>query len=73
VAAQVLTAAYALRLDRESLGPLWTVPLQQFGYRQLTCLVVVQATVAALLGARQRWQVSSRSGLGPLPVGTPGR
>ena len=28
-------AAYAFRLDKERLGPLWTLPLQQFVYRQL--------------------------------------
>ena len=71
-ALQVLTAGYALRLDRERLGPLWTVPLQQVVYRQLLYLVVVQSTVAALLGGRQRWQVMARSGLAAAAV-APGR
>ncbi|GAB3868418.1 bifunctional polysaccharide deacetylase/glycosyltransferase family 2 protein [Dactylosporangium cerinum] len=71
-ALQVLAAGYALRLDRERLGPLWTVPLQQVVYRQLLYLVVVQSTVAALLGGRQRWQVMARTGLAAAAV-PPGR
>ncbi|MEV4133964.1 bifunctional polysaccharide deacetylase/glycosyltransferase family 2 protein [Dactylosporangium sp. NPDC049742] len=67
-ALQVLAAGYALRLDRESLGPLWTVPLQQVVYRQLLYLVVIQSAVAALLGGRQRWQVSTRTGLAAAAV-----
>jgi cellulose synthase/poly-beta-1,6-N-acetylglucosamine synthase-like glycosyltransferase/peptidoglycan/xylan/chitin deacetylase (PgdA/CDA1 family) len=62
-ALQVLASGYALRLDRERLGPLWTVPLQQVVYRQLLYLVVIQAGVAALLGGRQRWQVMARTGI----------
>jgi cellulose synthase/poly-beta-1,6-N-acetylglucosamine synthase-like glycosyltransferase len=60
---QLLTTAFALRLDGERLGPLWTVPLQQVVYRQLLYLVVVQGTVAALLGGRQRWRPMTRAGL----------
>jgi cellulose synthase/poly-beta-1,6-N-acetylglucosamine synthase-like glycosyltransferase/peptidoglycan/xylan/chitin deacetylase (PgdA/CDA1 family) len=71
-ALQVLAAGYALRLDRERLGPLWSVPLQQVVYRQLLYLVVVQSTVAAVLGGRQRWQVMARTGLAAFAV-TPGR
>ncbi|MET7392404.1 bifunctional polysaccharide deacetylase/glycosyltransferase family 2 protein [Dactylosporangium sp. NPDC005572] len=61
-ALQVLAAAYALRLDREPVRSLWTVPLQQVVYRQLLYLVVVQSSVAALLGGRQRWQAMARTG-----------
>jgi hypothetical protein len=50
------------------MGPLWTVPLQQFVHRQFLYLVVVQATVAALLGGRERWQAMARTGIGPLPA-----
>jgi hypothetical protein len=39
------------------------VPLQQIVYRQLLYLVVLQGTVAALLGGRQRWRAMARSGL----------
>lgn len=59
---QGATAAYALRLDRERLGPLWTLPLQQVVYRQLMYLVVVQSTVTALTGIRLRWQRIARTG-----------
>jgi cellulose synthase/poly-beta-1,6-N-acetylglucosamine synthase-like glycosyltransferase/peptidoglycan/xylan/chitin deacetylase (PgdA/CDA1 family) len=59
---QVLTAAYALRLDRERFGPLWTLPLQLVVYRQLMYLVVVQSTVTALTGIRLRWHTITRIG-----------
>jgi len=62
VLAQAVTAAYALRLDSERLGPLWSLPLQQVVYRQLMYLVVLQSTVAALLGGRQRWRGLVRTG-----------
>ena len=47
----MLLAAYAFRLDRESLRPLWALPLQQFVYRQLMYLVIIEATVSALVGS----------------------
>jgi cellulose synthase/poly-beta-1,6-N-acetylglucosamine synthase-like glycosyltransferase len=53
---------YAFRLDRESPGPLWAMPLQQFVYRQLMYLVVIESIVSALLGTRLRWQHLERSG-----------
>ena len=59
---QVATAAYALRLDGERYGPLWSLPLQQVVYRQLMYLVVVQSTVMALLGDRLRWHRMIRIG-----------
>lgn len=68
IAIQAATAAFALRLDRESLGPLWTIPLQQFFYLPFMYVVVVQATAAALLGGRERWRAMARTGIGPLPV-----
>ena len=61
VAVQMLTAGYALRLDRESYGPLWTLPLQQILYRQLMYLVVVQSTVMALIGGRLPWHRMART------------
>jgi hypothetical protein len=60
--AQMLAAGYALRLDRERLGPLWTLPLQLVVYRQLMYLVTIQSTVAALTGSRLRWQTITRTG-----------
>ena len=62
LAIQVLTAAYALRLDREPLRPLWALPFQQVVYRQLMYLVVVQSTVTALMGIRLRWHRIVRTG-----------
>src|SRR6266508_1242781 len=62
VTVQILTAAYALRLDRESYGPLWSLPLQQVVYRQVMYLVVIQSTVMALLGGRLRWHRLVRTG-----------
>jgi hypothetical protein len=61
-AVQVATAAYALRLDGERFGALWSLPLQQIVYRQLMYLVVIQSTVMALLGGRLRWQRMIRTG-----------
>ncbi|XVV05492.1 glycosyltransferase [Actinosynnema sp. CA-248983] len=63
LAMQTLSAGYALRLDGESLRPLWTFPLQQLAYRQLTYLVVVKSLVTALHGTPVRWQSVGRSGL----------
>jgi len=60
---QLITAHYALRLDRERSSALWAVPLQQLLYRQLLYLVVVQSAIAALLGGRQRWTPIARTGL----------
>lgn len=59
---QALTAAYALRLDRERLGPLWSLPFQQLVYRQVMYLVVVQSVVTAVVGNRLRWQRMVRTG-----------
>jgi hypothetical protein len=61
-AVQVATAGYALHLDRERYGPLWSLPLQQIVYRQLMYLVVFQSTVMALLGGRLRWHRMARTG-----------
>ncbi|WP_246006740.1 bifunctional polysaccharide deacetylase/glycosyltransferase family 2 protein [Actinomadura pelletieri] len=62
VAAQAAAGAYALWLDGEPIRPLWTLPLQQFVYRQLMYLVVVQSVVTALLGARLGWHTIRRTG-----------
>jgi cellulose synthase/poly-beta-1,6-N-acetylglucosamine synthase-like glycosyltransferase/peptidoglycan/xylan/chitin deacetylase (PgdA/CDA1 family) len=62
LALQTFTAAIALKLDHEPLGPLWTIAFQQVVYRQLMYLVVVQSAVTALIGNRLRWQRISRTG-----------
>lgn len=59
---QVVTAAYALRLDGERLKPLWALALQQFVYRQVMYLVVVQSLASAVTGVRLRWQKLERTG-----------
>ena len=59
---QTLIAVYAFRLDRERLGPLATVPLQQFVYRQVMYLVVLQSVLSALVGTRLRWHKLRRTG-----------
>ncbi|HEY7222564.1 MAG TPA: bifunctional polysaccharide deacetylase/glycosyltransferase family 2 protein [Micromonosporaceae bacterium] len=61
-AVQMFAAGYALRLDRERLRPLWSLPLQLIVYRQLMYLVTIQSTVTALTGIRLRWQSASRTG-----------
>jgi cellulose synthase/poly-beta-1,6-N-acetylglucosamine synthase-like glycosyltransferase len=61
-ALQLLLAAIALRLDRESLRPLWALPLQQFVYRQLMYVVIIESTVSALVGARAHWRHLTRTG-----------
>ncbi len=59
---QLLTALVAFRLDREKLRVLWVLPLQQFAYRQLMYLVLIQSALTALTGARLRWHKLARSG-----------
>jgi peptidoglycan/xylan/chitin deacetylase (PgdA/CDA1 family)/glycosyltransferase involved in cell wall biosynthesis len=61
-AVQIAQGWYAFRLDRESPRPLWTVPLQQFVYRQLMYLVVIESILSALRGTRLRWQHVERTG-----------
>ncbi|MFI6822034.1 bifunctional polysaccharide deacetylase/glycosyltransferase family 2 protein [Micromonospora sp. NPDC050187] len=70
---QFLTAIVAFRLDREKLGVLWVLPLQQFVYRQLMYLVLVQSVITALTGGRLGWQKLRRTGLDAAGPGQPGR
>jgi hypothetical protein len=65
--AQLATAGYAFRLDRESPMPLWTLPLQQVVYRQLMYLVVIQSVFTALAGMRLPWEKLRRTGDVQLP------
>jgi cellulose synthase/poly-beta-1,6-N-acetylglucosamine synthase-like glycosyltransferase len=58
----VLIGLYAFRLDGESPRPLWSLPLQQFVYRQLVYLVVFESAVSALAGTRLRWHKLTRTG-----------
>jgi len=59
---QFLMAWFAFALDRESPGPLWSLPLQQVVYRQLMYLVVIQSVFTALAGTRLRWHRMERYG-----------
>jgi cellulose synthase/poly-beta-1,6-N-acetylglucosamine synthase-like glycosyltransferase len=59
---QLALGAYAFRLDHEPLWPLWRMPLQQFVYRQLMYMVVIESVISALLGIRVRWQHVERRG-----------
>jgi hypothetical protein len=59
---QLAIGWYAFRLDREPAGPLWAMPLQQFVYRQLMYLVVIESVLSAIAGTRIRWQRIERTG-----------
>jgi len=68
---QAAMGVYAFRLDGERLGPLWSLPLQQFVYRQLMYLVVIQSVCTALAGSRLRWQRMQRYGTLQVPPQVP--
>jgi cellulose synthase/poly-beta-1,6-N-acetylglucosamine synthase-like glycosyltransferase/peptidoglycan/xylan/chitin deacetylase (PgdA/CDA1 family) len=59
---QLVIAIYGFRLDRESIKVLWAMPLQQFVYRQLMYLVIIESTISALIGVRAHWQHIPRTG-----------
>jgi cellulose synthase/poly-beta-1,6-N-acetylglucosamine synthase-like glycosyltransferase/peptidoglycan/xylan/chitin deacetylase (PgdA/CDA1 family) len=59
---QMMIAVYAFKLDREPLRPLWALPLQQFVYRQMMYLVIIESTVSALQGIRSGWRHLPRTG-----------
>jgi cellulose synthase/poly-beta-1,6-N-acetylglucosamine synthase-like glycosyltransferase len=59
---QLAIAVYAFRLDREPMRPLWALPLQQFVYRQLMYLVIIESSVSAIQGARSGWKHVPRTG-----------
>jgi cellulose synthase/poly-beta-1,6-N-acetylglucosamine synthase-like glycosyltransferase len=70
---QLLIAVYGFRLDREPMRPLWTLPLQQFVYRQMMYLVIIESTVSALQGVRSGWKHLPRTGavvVGSVPDST---
>jgi cellulose synthase/poly-beta-1,6-N-acetylglucosamine synthase-like glycosyltransferase len=61
-ALQLALGWYAFRLDRESPRALWSMPLQQFVYRQLMYLVVIESILSAIRGTHLHWRPSARSG-----------
>jgi hypothetical protein len=62
LALQFVGAGYAFILDGERLRVLWVLPLQQFVYRQVMYLVVIQSVASAVYGARLRWHKLDRTG-----------
>lgn len=62
LALQTITAIVAFRLDKEKLSALWALPLQQFVYRQVIYIVMLQSALTALTGARLRWHKLRRTG-----------
>jgi hypothetical protein len=52
----------AFRLDKESLVPLWSLPLQQFVYRQLIYVILLRSMMSAFAGIALRWQKLARIG-----------
>jgi cellulose synthase/poly-beta-1,6-N-acetylglucosamine synthase-like glycosyltransferase/peptidoglycan/xylan/chitin deacetylase (PgdA/CDA1 family) len=61
-ALQLLLAGVAFKMDKEPLRPLWALPLQQFVYRQLMYVVIIESTVSALVGVRAHWRHLTRTG-----------
>ncbi len=61
-AVQVVAGRSALWMDGESTWVIWTLPLQQFVYRQLLYMVVMQSLITVVLGARLRWHTMRRIG-----------
>jgi cellulose synthase/poly-beta-1,6-N-acetylglucosamine synthase-like glycosyltransferase/peptidoglycan/xylan/chitin deacetylase (PgdA/CDA1 family) len=59
---QFAIGVYAFKLDREPLRPLWALPLQQFVYRQLMYLVIIESSISAIQGARSGWRHLPRTG-----------
>jgi cellulose synthase/poly-beta-1,6-N-acetylglucosamine synthase-like glycosyltransferase/peptidoglycan/xylan/chitin deacetylase (PgdA/CDA1 family) len=59
---QLLLGWYAFRLDRESPWVLWAMPVQQFVYRQLMYLVVVESVMTAIQGSHLHWRPIARRG-----------
>jgi cellulose synthase/poly-beta-1,6-N-acetylglucosamine synthase-like glycosyltransferase/peptidoglycan/xylan/chitin deacetylase (PgdA/CDA1 family) len=68
---QFVLAWEAFGFDGESRRPLWALPLQQIGHRQISYLVVYDAIVSALLGSRHGWRHAQRTGAVSVPVGEP--
>jgi uncharacterized membrane protein len=41
---------------------VWALPLQQFVYRQLMYLVIIESTISALVGLHVQWRTIPRTG-----------
>jgi cellulose synthase/poly-beta-1,6-N-acetylglucosamine synthase-like glycosyltransferase/peptidoglycan/xylan/chitin deacetylase (PgdA/CDA1 family) len=66
-ALQLALGWYAFRLDRESPRALWSMPLQQFVYRQVMYVVVIESILSAIRGTHLHWRPSPRSGEVEIP------
>ena len=53
------------------MRPLWALPLQQFVYRQLMYLVIIESAISALVGIRARWHTIPRTGDVEVRASTP--
>ncbi|HEV7628658.1 MAG TPA: glycosyltransferase, partial [Streptomyces sp.] len=70
LAVQLMSTAYAFRLDGEEYRYLLMLPLQQIVYRQLMYLVLIHSCITAATGGRLRWQKLKRTGeVGALGAG----
>jgi hypothetical protein len=61
-ALQLGLGAYAFRLDGEPMRALAWLPLQQFVYRQIMYLVVIESVLSAAAGTGLRWHKLERTG-----------
>ena len=61
-AVSLALAVFAFHLDDEPTGPLWALPMQQFVYRQIMYLVVIQSFATAVSGTALRWHKLDRTG-----------
>lgn len=66
-AVEVGFAVFSLRLEKESVRPVWLLFFKQFFYRQLMYIVAYRAFWRAVTGWRQSWGVMDRSGSVELP------
>jgi len=62
LALDLVASLVAFRLDRRPLRDIWVVVVQRFVYRPFLYFVTFAVVLAALRGARQRWNKLARTG-----------
>jgi cellulose synthase/poly-beta-1,6-N-acetylglucosamine synthase-like glycosyltransferase/spore germination protein YaaH/peptidoglycan/xylan/chitin deacetylase (PgdA/CDA1 family) len=62
LALDLVASLVAFRLDRRPLREIWVVVVQRFVYRPFLYVVTFSVVLAALRGARQRWNKLARTG-----------
>ena len=62
LALDLIASLVAFRLDRRPLREVWVVIVQRFLYRPFLYVVTFAVVLAALRGARQRWNKLERTG-----------